>query len=97
MQPDANYHAGQLATSGVTASAGVTWLWQQWATYGPSWALIPPLLLSMSSVVGAVWSARKMAQDLRHREEVHQVRLAALRARAAAGTLDVEALPERSP
>lgn len=66
---------GHLATHSTSFLAGLTLLWNALAEHAPPWALVPPLALSLASLVGAAVSARKVAQEMRHDRELHEARL----------------------
>ena len=85
------YHTGHAVAHGTSFLASVALLWQAVLAHAPGWSLVPPLLLSAASLVGAFWSARKVAQDLRHADELHRVRLA----RARLGLPECEPLDRR--
>lgn len=81
MPPDTDR---QLTGAAATAAGSGMWLFLESLTrYGPSWALVPPLLLAVASTLTAVstlqksrredWMAR---QEERRREELHRARLA---------------------
>jgi hypothetical protein len=46
---------------------------------GPSWSLLPPSLIGVASVVGAVRGFLNDRQARRHKEEEHRARMAATR------------------
>jgi hypothetical protein len=57
--------------AGNAAGAG-WWLFDALYRYGPSWQLVPPILIALASVMGAVRSYQDGAQARRHAEEKHQ-------------------------
>lgn len=73
------HDAGHLATHSTSFLASLALLWNAAAEHAPGWALVPPLVLSSASLVGALWSARKVAQEMRHAAELHAVRIARAR------------------
>lgn len=70
-----NHDTGHLATHSTSFLASVAMLWNGVADHAPPWALVPPLVLSAASLVGALWSARRVSLEMRHAQELHQVRL----------------------
>lgn len=67
-----------FAASSVAAAWDVLdTLWR----HGPSWQLVPPLLLGVATLIGAVKAYQDGAQARRHAEERHQLELAALKRR----------------
>ena len=73
---DARHPTTLFATSAASAGA---WLLDSLYRYGPSWSLVPPILLALASVLGAVRSYQDGAQARRHAD-------ARLRAELAAGS-----------
>ena len=75
-----------------SAAASLWWVGDLLYRHGPSWSVVPPLLLGVASVVGAVRGyqndretrairAANEAQERRHKEEEHRARMAASRTR----------------
>lgn len=66
----------------ANAAGAGWWIIDSLCRYGPSWQLVPPLLLACASAIGAVKSYQDAAQARRHAEERHQIELAAMKRRA---------------
>jgi hypothetical protein len=74
MPPLHDHHQTSLF---ATSAAGCCWwLVDQLVQHGPSWQLIPPLLIGSASLLGAVRSTLDGAQARRHAEERHRAALA---------------------
>lgn len=72
---------GLFATTATAAGGGISWVLQQLWAHGPTWSLVPPLLFSAASVVGAVIAGLKARQESIHKEEWHKLKLEAERRR----------------
>lgn len=81
------YEDGIFGSSVASTACGVSWVWHHLASAGPGWAIVPPVLLSCASLMGAIMSGRKLlldmelakakaAQEARHAEELHAKALA---------------------
>lgn len=60
-------------------------VWQfinELAAHGPSWSLVPPIVLSVATVIGAVKNYLDGAQARRHADERHRAEMEALKRRA---------------
>ena len=84
-----HYHQGTVATATTSMFAGLSMLWIAIVNHAPPWTLVPPILLSIASLVTALISFKKYldgrrddqaraGQRLRHAEEIHRARLAAI-------------------
>lgn len=89
---------GDQVLFGTTTGAGFWYFVRDVLAYGPSWSAVPPLLLALGGVIGAIraWRTERenwldRDQERRHKEELHQVELGRLRAQLAA-----EPLPSRN-
>jgi hypothetical protein len=72
MTHDAPSQTGLFATN---AAAAGWWVLDLLYRHGPSWELVPPILIGTASVIGAVKSWTDSAQQRRHREELHRLEL----------------------
>lgn len=76
----------------ATAAGGsFWWLLEQLIAYGPSWSLVPPLLIGASGLLGALTSFLNQRQARRHREELHRRQLATAKFVPAVEGLDPRA------
>ena len=66
---------------GSTAGGALWWIIDQLVKHGPSWSLVPPILMGSAACVGAYWSGKRSAQELRHQEDIHILNLEAERRR----------------
>lgn len=66
-------HHTQLFAANA-AGAG-WWVFDALYRYGPSWQLVPPILIGLASVMGAVRSYQDGAQARRHADEKHRAEL----------------------
>lgn len=87
---------GDATVYATTSLASVWWTALQWLTAGWNWSLMPPLLLAIAAMIGAIraWRTdaetwRDRAQERRHRDERHALELERLRK-------TIEQLPTRS-
>ena len=105
MDQSHSYHQTMLATSGSSALSALAWVWQQVASHGPGWPLVPPLLLACGSMYSAYLTGLKLRENLaearerreieaRERRELHQVRVERMRA-GMEPLPDMKALPPR--
>lgn len=62
----------------ANAAGSTWWVADAFWRYGPSWQLVPPIMLAIASLVGAVRTYQDGAQARRHAEERHRLEMAAL-------------------
>lgn len=70
----------QTTTFATSAGASIWWLVDAIMRHGPGWQLVPPLLIGMTSLIGAT---RGLVNDLaanRRAYELHRTELARLKA-----------------
>lgn len=70
-------HSTQVHTA--TALGSVWWVLDALYRHGPSWQLVPPILIGFVGLIGASKGWLNDAQARRHAEDLHRARLAALR------------------
>jgi hypothetical protein len=73
----------QVGLFAASALGAVSWTIGEIARHGPSWNLVPPILIGVASVLGAVRGLLNDAQARRHKDERHRAEMAALHARTA--------------
>lgn len=59
----------------LTAITSIGWTIDHLRQYAPSWSLVPPLLIALTGLIGALNSYRTGMQDRRHKEELHRLQL----------------------
>lgn len=69
---------GLFATNALASS---WWVVDLLYRHGPSWQIMPPLLLGAASLLGAVKSYQNDRQARRHTEERHRLELERMRSR----------------
>jgi hypothetical protein len=62
----------------ATSAAGAVW-WTVDVLYrlGPSWSVVPPILIGAASLIGAIGGYQNDRQKRRHAEERHRAAMAA--------------------
>lgn len=81
-----------FASTAAATGGSITWLLTTILKHGPSWDLVPPLLFSAASLTGAVVAYKRAqvetrvrelqaAQEMRHRDEIHALKMDAERRR----------------
>lgn len=59
----------------LTLVASIGWTVDHLRQYAPSWSLVPPILIALTGLIGAINSYRSGMQERRHAEELHRLRL----------------------
>lgn len=67
-------HTGHFVASCV---GSIWWAADQLARHGPRWELVPPTVLALASLLGALRSWSDGRQARRHAEELHRQKLLA--------------------
>jgi hypothetical protein len=69
-QTSPGYHTGMFWAN-LGSAGGLIWS----AIAHPSYDLgaVPPILIAAGSLIAAFWSGRKIAEDIRHSRELHQL------------------------
>jgi hypothetical protein len=68
---DHHHHNGPVFAA--NAAGAFWWFVDQLCRYGPSWSLVPPLLIAVASVIGATTNALNARQARRLEREKHEV------------------------
>lgn len=77
--PPTHTHHNPTGLFAANAAGALWWLGDQLLRHGPSWELIPPLLLATAALLGAVRSYLDGAQARRIALEEHHAKLGCLR------------------
>jgi len=63
----------QTSVFATNLGASAWWAGDLFYRHGPSWQLVPPLLIAAASLVGALRGYANDRQARRHRDELHQI------------------------
>jgi len=77
---DVPHQTGLFATSSVGA---LWWVADVLYRHGPTWSVVPPILIGVASLLGAIRGYQNDCQARRHAEERHRAALASLKARGS--------------
>lgn len=72
-------HSTHFRLFATNVGGSVWWLLDALYRHGPSWQLVPPIVLAIASLVGAVRAYQDGAQARRHADEKHRAELEAMK------------------
>jgi hypothetical protein len=65
----------QTSIFATNVAASAWWVGDLLYRHGPSWQLVPPILIGAASLVGAIRGYANDRQARKHRDELHQIEL----------------------
>lgn len=57
--------------------ASIWWAADILYRHGPSWSILPPILIGITGLIGALRSYQNDRQQRRHKEDIHRAEMAA--------------------